>query len=105
MHPRQQQKQRMAAQPLFTRISIFFWLEIATESNSLCGSSRHGRGPSHFATSTARTVDRGWGRLQRMQGCGGGIATRLAEGSVVLLGVLLALLGGGLTGVCLDFGG
>lgn len=40
-----------------------------------------------------------------MQRRASGIATRLAVGSVVLLRVLLAVLGGGLTGVGLDIGG
>ena len=75
--------------------------------HSLGCSSRDRFCPSHFAPSAARAIHRRRGGLQRMQGCGGGIATRLTVGSVILsgLGLALDLVGDRLARVRLQIGG
>lgn len=93
-HPRQQQKQRIAAQPLNTKTKVnhqIQYLNYPWKSNLLRSPTTNSLNTRHLPFSTNRTINRTRRRLYTVQRYNGGITTRMARRRVVLLRVTLEL--------------
>lgn len=90
MQPRQQQKQRTAAQPLFQNVSPSYlsMCDQMTADHLLCSHSSNSLHPGHLALPTSRTIDRARSRLKRVQRRGCGISARVDMRCVVHLRLL-----------------